>query len=94
MTQKFAAFAWKSIHDGHKIGKFFRGMNIEQERTPCQECGVEEETLEHILNHCKSSGQEVIWNLAEKVWAKTGLEWYGPSIGLILGANSIKVRGR
>lgn len=93
-TQKFAAFAWKSLHDGHKIGKFFVGMDVEQERAPCHKCDIETETLDHILNHCRTSGQEVIWNLAKKLWEATGLEWFYPSTGLILGANLVTVRGR
>ena len=41
--------------------------------------------MEHILTECKASGQDVIWSLAEELWALRGLPWIKPRFGTILG---------
>ncbi|KAF6746599.1 hypothetical protein DFP72DRAFT_750432, partial [Ephemerocybe angulata] len=47
ISQKFSVFVWKSLHEGHKIGIFWKHIN--QERLICQPCDAPMEGLNHIL---------------------------------------------
>ncbi|TEB22303.1 RnaseH-domain-containing protein, partial [Coprinellus micaceus] len=90
-SQKFSAWAWKSLHAGYKIGPYWR--HILPERMNCNTCLEEPvEDMEHILCHCNSSGQEIIWELAKQLWSITGLPWPQISLGLILGINLVNVK--
>lgn len=90
LSQKFSAWAWKTTHQAYKIGPYWRDFCVE--RAPCTQCDVPEETMEHILTECRCSGQEVIWELAQKAWTKTGLVWPPITLGLILGVGLLEVR--
>ena len=96
ITQKYSAFAWKTLHDGQKIGKYWLDMGdgAITERGLCKQCPWEPtETMEHIMTQCKTSGQKLVWKLAKRLWRKTGLEWIVPLIGMILGIHMAEVKG-
>lgn len=58
ITQEFSAWAWKAIHEGHKVGGFWRHTTVRDEFMPCHKCDEPIESLEHILTECKVSGQK------------------------------------
>ncbi|KAF6747103.1 hypothetical protein DFP72DRAFT_822230 [Ephemerocybe angulata] len=92
LTQKFSAFAWKALHEGHKVGKYWK--YIDEDRYQCQPCNSDIESLEHILQECRVSGQETVWNLAREAWAKTGLDWPEVTLELILSVGTIEIKNR
>jgi len=77
-------FLWGSLHGSQRIGLFWNRTD-----TPnggyCADCGNEMELMTHILLECRSSGQSIIWVLAEHVWHKTGRPWPTLSLGTVLG---------
>ncbi|KAF6753980.1 ribonuclease H-like domain-containing protein [Ephemerocybe angulata] len=90
ISQKFSVFAWKSLHEGHKIGVFWK--HFKPERLICQPCNAPIEDLNHILTECRTSGQETIWKLAQRAWGATGLPWPEISLERILGVGNIVVK--
>ncbi|KAJ3503204.1 hypothetical protein NMY22_g18328 [Coprinellus aureogranulatus] len=91
LTQKFSAWAWKTLHMGYKVGAYWR--HIVPERVSCGQCvGEPDENMAHILCECRVSHQEEIWALAKSMWDRTGLEWPPITIGLILGIGLIEVK--
>ncbi|KAJ6480516.1 ribonuclease H-like protein, partial [Mycena vitilis] len=83
-TRQVRNFLWKSMHDAHRIGIFWKHMPECEEREICQFCGVTED-LEHILLKCDRPGQREIWQLAEELWLKKNPSWPSLSLGAILG---------
>ncbi|KAJ7475478.1 hypothetical protein B0H11DRAFT_1727382, partial [Mycena galericulata] len=78
-------FLWKSMHNAHRIGKFWKHIPECEEWGTCQFCG-EVEDLEHILLKCERPGQgELIWKLAEELWLQKNTHWPELSLGSILG---------
>ncbi|KAF6748352.1 hypothetical protein DFP72DRAFT_1015259 [Ephemerocybe angulata] len=93
LSLKFTAFAWRGLHDSHKVGKFWEHITaVRDTHMPCRSCGVPEESMDHILTGCSVSGQEHIWKLARKAWEHTGLEFPNISLGLILGIGTVQVK--
>ncbi|KAF6744053.1 hypothetical protein DFP72DRAFT_826383, partial [Ephemerocybe angulata] len=93
ITQKFGAYAWRTLHEGYKLGKYWDNIDeLRDERMPCQECGVPVESMRHILQECEVSGQETIWKLAMNAWAKTGLEWPPVTVEAVLGVGLLKAK--
>ncbi|KAF6742999.1 hypothetical protein DFP72DRAFT_829153 [Ephemerocybe angulata] len=92
LTHKFSVFAWKALHDGHKVGKFWKHIN--EDRMICQPCNANQENLEHIMQHCRVSGQETVWKAAKEAWSHTGLEWPEVNLEIILGIGMIEIKGR
>ncbi len=88
VSREASQFMWMAIHDGYMVGTHWLrpSMPIEkQQRAICLTCG-ERESMTHILLECKANGQNAIWRLLERTWSLTGMEWYQPSWGSILGA--------
>ncbi|KAF6745619.1 ribonuclease H-like protein [Ephemerocybe angulata] len=92
ITQKFSAFAWKSLHEGYKVGKYWK--YIDEDRLRCQPCNAEIESMEHIIQECRVSGQETVWKLAKEAWSHTGIQWPEVTFDLILGIGSVEIKGR
>ncbi|KAJ7212673.1 hypothetical protein GGX14DRAFT_534340 [Mycena pura] len=44
-------FLWKSMHNAHRIGSYWKNIPDCEDRATCQKCGVTED-LEHILIRC------------------------------------------
>jgi ribonuclease HI len=79
-----AQFLWKSLHNAHKVGRYWSHIPECEERAFCQACGTNKD-LEHILTRCGSPGQVIIWREVKTIWAKKNDEWLTPTLGLILG---------
>ncbi|KAF6763489.1 hypothetical protein DFP72DRAFT_800579, partial [Ephemerocybe angulata] len=76
LTQKFSAYAWRTLHDGYKLGWYWENITaLRNDRMPCRQCEAPVETMDHILRECTVSGQAVVWELAKELWAVTGLDW-------------------
>jgi hypothetical protein len=84
-------FLFRTMHDSYMVGSQWDRKSYPdeiRERKNCAhpECG-EEETMEHILCHCKADGQEKVWSLAQAMWERKmpgGRMW--PGIGMILSS--------
>ncbi|KAJ7019152.1 hypothetical protein C8F04DRAFT_1324243 [Mycena alexandri] len=83
-TRQTRNFLWKSMHDAHHIGKFWKHIPECGDREICQFCG-ETEDLEHIVLKCNRPGQQQVWELAKELWLKKHSMWPNLSIGAILG---------
>ncbi|KAJ7501351.1 hypothetical protein B0H11DRAFT_1713618 [Mycena galericulata] len=83
-SRQIRNFLWKSMHNAHRIGKYWKHIPECEEWGTCQSCG-EIEDLEHILLKCERPGQELIWKLAETLWLKKNSHWPELSLGSILG---------
>ncbi|KAJ3804367.1 hypothetical protein EV368DRAFT_51793, partial [Lentinula lateritia] len=77
-------FLWMTMHEGYKIGEYWDKISNYEIRGRCNHCGVTE-TMEHILLECTCTGQEEIWELAEKLWSKQKTPWVKPNFGIIQG---------
>ncbi|KAF6757047.1 hypothetical protein DFP72DRAFT_846403 [Ephemerocybe angulata] len=92
LTQKFGAFAWKSLHGGYKVGTYWK--HIDEDRLKCQPCNADTESMEHIMHECRVSGQETVWKIAKEAWALTGIQWPEVTFDLILGIGTVEIKGR
>lgn len=70
------------MHNAYKYSKYWSYIPFHEQQGLCHACEDVEESMTHILTECKASGQKVIWNLAEELWA---LRWTKPHFGTILG---------
>jgi hypothetical protein len=94
LAAKPSVFLWKSIHQIHKIGKFWKTIpELTERRMPCDVCEVEEESMEHILLECKATGQERVWKLVKDLWHEAMPKYELPylSIGSILGIGLLEI---
>jgi ribonuclease HI len=82
---RIRVFLWKTMHNAYKCGRYWSHIPSFEQRGICHACENVEESMEHILTECKASGQDIIWKLAEELWALRGLPWTRPRLGTILG---------
>ncbi|TEB21314.1 hypothetical protein FA13DRAFT_1643096 [Coprinellus micaceus] len=75
-------FLWKLAHDALKCGSFWEGKPGCEHMVNCPSCEVTE-TAEHTLTNCRSSGQETIWKLVNKMCEERNIPWSHPDIGTI-----------
>jgi ribonuclease HI len=87
-----AQFLWKSIHNAHRIGKYWTHIPECEERAICSGCDGVTEDLEHILLKCASPGQEIVWRAAESLWREKEGDWPNLSLGVILGCGLAEFR--
>jgi ribonuclease HI len=81
-------FLWMLIHDGYKVGSYWKKLGDFDERMECRVCGVDE-TMDHILTKCDAPGQSEVWELASRVWHnKTGNDLH-PTTGEIMACGAI-----
>ncbi|KAJ7655883.1 hypothetical protein B0H17DRAFT_956270, partial [Mycena rosella] len=92
-TRQIRNFLWKSMHNAHCIGKFWKHIPECEEKGICQFCPGETEDLEHILLTCQRPGRKMIWKLAEELWLKKNPTWPELSIGNILGCGLASFTG-
>ncbi|KAH6905949.1 hypothetical protein BKA70DRAFT_1107185 [Coprinopsis sp. MPI-PUGE-AT-0042] len=84
VSNKTKNFLWKALHGALKIGNYWEGMTNFEHCSRCRHCDTTE-TLEHILLECERSGQQVVWQMAERLMEKRGeRDWNRPSWGDIL----------
>jgi len=79
------------MHDGYKIGKYWRKIPGYEDRGICQFWNTEE-SMEHILTQCLVLGQEHIWGLAGSLWQYKALPWSKPVFGEILGCGIVNLQ--
>ncbi|KAF5365423.1 hypothetical protein D9758_010835 [Tetrapyrgos nigripes] len=88
-ARKTRNFLWMTTHDAYMTGSLWQRASFSeelQERAICKHDNQLED-MEHILTSCESPGQNVVWELAQRLWEKKSRkEWYRPGIGTILGA--------
>jgi hypothetical protein len=93
LSKKSTIFLWKGVHEAHKVGRYWEHTPVKDTFMPCDHCDIPEESIEHILLHCKASGQETVWKLAESLWRRVNrTPWPHISIGLILGIGLVEVK--
>ncbi|KAF5328563.1 hypothetical protein D9611_014950 [Ephemerocybe angulata] len=93
LTQKFCAYAWRSLHEGYKLGKYWDNIDaLRDDRMPCLECEAPVESMDHILRECRVSGQELVWRLAKEIWSETGHEWPYITVETVLGVGLLTVK--
>ncbi|KAJ6571170.1 hypothetical protein B0H19DRAFT_847804, partial [Mycena capillaripes] len=90
-TRQTRNFLWKSMHDAHRIGQFWKHIPTCEQWGICQYC-EETEDLEHILLKCKRPGQQIIWRLAKELWLKKHPIWPDLSLGSVLGCGLASFR--
>lgn len=73
------------MHDGYKVGRFWRNIPNYEQRGICPVCEDEYESLEHILIECQAPERELVWDLAKELFSKKGLRWPELRFGTILG---------
>jgi len=91
IRRNIRTFLWRSLHDSHKIGRWWYNIPNYEGCTECPMC-KETETLEHILTECPSNGQETLWELTGKIWGRTGRPIPSFNLGMILGCGLTKMR--
>lgn len=84
-------FLWKIIHDGHRIGGWWKNIPGYEQRAQCETCGTEED-MSHILTTCTAPGQQEVWNLVKDTWEKKQVKWTKPTIGDILSCGLITIK--
>ncbi|KAJ7698529.1 hypothetical protein B0H16DRAFT_1349472 [Mycena metata] len=86
ISRNIRNWLWKSMHNAHRVGKYWEHIPECGERANCVHCGAEE-SLQHILLECPSPGQSEVWALAEKFWKQKYSDWPEMSMGLLLGGS-------
>ncbi|KAF5333880.1 hypothetical protein D9758_017402 [Tetrapyrgos nigripes] len=90
LEKKTRYFLWMIANDAYMTGTHWLRENYSpeaKERVICQHDNKTED-ITHILVGCKSPGQELIWELAGRLWERKNgtLAWECPALGTIVGA--------
>ncbi|KAF9033817.1 hypothetical protein BJ165DRAFT_1417483 [Panaeolus papilionaceus] len=88
ISKKIRSFMWTAMHNAQRIGEYWQNKTNYEHRGKCRPCDTTE-SLEHILTECKTSGQEIAWDLAKRLIAKKDPNWRKPSLGEMLGQGYI-----
>ncbi|KAE9391841.1 hypothetical protein BT96DRAFT_831489, partial [Gymnopus androsaceus JB14] len=93
LPRRIRDFLWKSMHDAHRVGRFWKHTPECEERMMCAHCN-EIESLEHILLECDRPWRRLIWEMAKSLWPKTPDHgpWKEPNLGIILGTNLLEFK--
>lgn len=91
LTRKVQEFLWKTMHNAHRCGDWWRNIANYEFRADCPNCKTEE-SIEHILCECDIPGQNQIWSLVNN--ALTNKLGAAPKItfGVILGCALINIK--
>ncbi|TFK84939.1 hypothetical protein K466DRAFT_552795 [Polyporus arcularius HHB13444] len=89
-SRKLRQFLWKSAHDAHRVGKYWRNIRGFEERAVCSMCGTED-SLEHILLECDAAEVATIWSMYSTL-RTAGVTPKQMSLGAIIGAAHIVYR--
>jgi len=85
---KISQFLYKTMHKVFKIGEYWNRIPKVADRSLCATCGTTK-SMDHILSHCRSSPNRIIWNLIKSTWPHRNLPWPGNNLGTILGCGCI-----
>ena len=85
---KVRQFLFKTMHEVFKIGEYWNRIPDIAERSICSTCRTTE-SMSHILSHCRSDPNKIIWDLAKTTWPHNDLPWPGNDLGTILGCGCI-----
>jgi ribonuclease HI/exonuclease III len=94
IRKNIGQFLFQTAHGAQKIGNYWKNIPDYEDRARCQECGSENESMEHILVHCpRSVERKTIWRLARSLWEgrKGPHEWPSLSLGLIIACGAIQL---
>jgi hypothetical protein len=67
-------FLWKAIHNGHKIGEYWKKIQNYEHRGVCPKCKKTED-LNHILFKCTHNQNQTIWGIIREVCTRKKIEW-------------------
>ncbi|KAJ3753028.1 RNase H-domain-containing protein [Lentinula raphanica] len=86
-NRKARYFLWMAIHNGYKVGDYWKHRLLMEPRAECPHCRVPE-SLEHILVECEIPGQR------ENIFADeaTGSQWKNINFGVIMGSGLIDLK--
>ena len=87
---KIQQFFYKSIHDSHKIGRYWLNIPDFEERCFCKTCNSDE-SMDHILTTCDHPARTIIWAKAAELWPHAEDTWPRISFGTIIGCNMLTV---
>ncbi|KAF9028876.1 hypothetical protein BDZ89DRAFT_898370, partial [Hymenopellis radicata] len=91
LSRNVRQWMWYSLHGGFRLGRRWLHIPGCADRAFCQHCN-REDTMSHILFECAIPGQAEIWNLARHVVEEKKIEWWQPTLGLVLGAPLIRIK--
>ena len=91
ISLKIQQFFYKTIHDTHKIGRYWLKIDGFETRAICKTCG-DDETMDHILTECTHPSTQLIWSLARKTWPHGSETWPQLTLGTIVGCGTIEIR--
>ncbi len=90
ISKKVRDFVWKALHEGHRVGKFWKNIPGYEDRALCASCGTPD-SMEHILTKCLRPGQQTAWALARGILEKKGVDLPEVTAGIALGAHTFTV---
>ncbi|KAF9014756.1 ribonuclease H-like protein [Hymenopellis radicata] len=91
LSRNVRQWMWYALHGAFKLGRRWLHIPGCADRAFCQHCG-REDTMSHILFECSIPGQAEIWHLARYVVEGKKVDWWEPTLGLILGAPLIRIK--
>jgi len=91
-TRNVREWMWRTAHGAYWIGERWRHTPF-PEREFCQCCNSTE-SLEHILTSKCNPAADLIWSLVKDIWLRKNPEWYEPTLGLILGVNTVAIHDK
>ncbi|KAJ7172881.1 ribonuclease H-like protein [Mycena crocata] len=89
LSRSIRFFNWMLIHDGYKVGRYWKNIAGHEWKGICDHCGVEE-SMNHILTECTENGQKQVWDLASELWELKTKKKLRPLIGEIMACAVIK----
>ena len=88
---KIQQFFYKTLHNSHKIGRYWLNIPTLEERCFCQEC-KSDESMDHILTECEHPTRTLIWEKAKYIWPHGENTWPEVSLGTIVGCNALTIK--
>ncbi|KAI0698301.1 hypothetical protein C8T65DRAFT_581975 [Cerioporus squamosus] len=92
LARNIREYLWKLAHDAYKVGRYWRNISGFEQREMCEVCGVED-SMDHILFECTAPGQAIIWDLVRSAMGIVVNVPLQLSIGAVIGAPNIELKG-
>lgn len=80
IDRKIRAFLYNTIHQSLRIGPYWERIPEHDHRVMCSACETQE-TLAHILEECRVSGQDTVWKLAAATLRNRGITLGNVTLG-------------